>query len=88
MSKAAVEAGTSSYNKIDDKIVLSYRTKRVLAILVPLLFLADVLAMMILKLQGGDATALIGGTAVFILIAITMLAHRNQGLGENDFVSD
>ncbi len=72
--------GDSSYNKIDDKIVLSYRTKRVLAILVPLLFLADVLAMMILKLQGGDATALIGGTAVFILIAITMLAHRNQGL--------
>ena len=28
------------------------------------LFLIDVLAMLILKLQGGDATALIGGTAL------------------------
>lgn len=36
--------------------------------------------MFLLKLQGGDATALVGGTAVFILIVVTLLAHRNQGL--------
>jgi hypothetical protein len=38
--------------------------------------------MFVLDLQGGDATALIGGTAVLILIAVTMLAHRNKGLEE------
>lgn len=54
--------------------------KKALAILIPALFLADVAAMFLLHLQGGDATALIGGTAVLILIFVTLLAHRNQGL--------
>ena len=35
--------------------------------------------MFILDLQGGDATALIGGTAILIMIMITMLAHKGQG---------
>lgn len=35
--------------------------------------------MFVLKLQGGDATALIGGTAVVILIAVTLAAHRHAG---------
>ncbi|WP_025696631.1 hypothetical protein, partial [Paenibacillus forsythiae] len=60
--------------------VLHPRTKKTLALLIPLLFLADVAAMFLLHLQGGDATALIGGTAVLILIVVTLLAHRNQGL--------
>ncbi|UJF34057.1 hypothetical protein [Paenibacillus hexagrammi] len=54
--------------------------KKWLAVLIPLLFAADVIAMFLLHLQGGDATALIGGTAVLILVAVTLLAHRNQGL--------
>jgi len=32
------------------------------------------------KLQGGDATALIGGTSVFILILVTMLSNKNKGM--------
>ncbi|MFC5650741.1 hypothetical protein ACFPYJ_16830 [Paenibacillus solisilvae] len=72
--------GNGEFNEIDDKIVLPHRVKQALALLIPFLFLIDVLAMFILNLQGGDATALVGGTAVFILIAVTMLAHRNQGL--------
>ena len=36
--------------------------------------------MFILKLQGGDATALVGGTAVLILSVIALVAHRNRGL--------
>ncbi|AIQ15075.1 hypothetical protein [Paenibacillus durus] len=59
---------------------LAPKVKKSLAIVIPLLFLADVAAMFLLNLQGGDATALIGGTAVLILIAVTLLAHRNQGL--------
>lgn len=54
--------------------------KKGLAIAVPLLFLLDVIALIALDLQGGDATALVGGTAVLILITVTLLAHRNQGL--------
>ncbi|ASA24713.1 hypothetical protein [Paenibacillus donghaensis] len=64
----------------DAPATLSPRLREVLAILIPLLFLADLAAMFALGLQGGDATALVGGTAVLILIAVTLLAHRNQGL--------
>jgi len=37
-------------------------------------------ALSILKLQGGDATALVGGTAVFILLILSLVAHKQQGL--------
>ncbi|CAM3590875.1 MULTISPECIES: hypothetical protein [Paenibacillus] len=60
--------------------VVSPGMKKWLAIAILLLFTADVAAMFLLKLQGGDATALVGGTAVLILGAITLLAHRNRGL--------
>lgn len=62
------------------KVNLAPNLKKTLAIMIPLLFTLDVIAMIVLKLQGGDATALVGGTAVFILIAVTLLTHRNQGL--------
>lgn len=61
-------------------VLMSHGLKKGLAIAIPLLFLLDVVAMFILDLQGGDATALVGGTAVLILITITLLAHHNQGL--------
>ncbi|WP_029099209.1 hypothetical protein [Brevibacillus thermoruber] len=51
-----------------------------LAALVPLLFLLDVAAMFALDLKGGDATALVGGTALLILLAVTLLSHRQAGL--------
>ncbi|MCQ6267629.1 hypothetical protein M1K46_18505 [Fictibacillus sp. WQ 8-8] len=60
--------------------LLSECQKRLFALLIPLLFALDVAAMYILKLQGGDATALIGGTSVFILLLITMASHKNEGL--------
>lgn len=60
--------------------LLSTGQKRFFAILIPVLFALDVIAMSILNLQGGDATALIGGTSVFILLLITMVSHKNKGL--------
>lgn len=63
-----------------EQAVLSPAVRKTLAVIIPLLFLADVIAMFWLKLQGGDATALVGGTAVLILVAVTLMAHRNQGL--------
>ncbi|WP_308639188.1 hypothetical protein [Paenibacillus silvisoli] len=64
----------------EERVTLPFRWKQALAVFIPLLFVADVVAMFVLNLQGGDATALIGGTAVFILLLVTMLAHRNKGL--------
>ncbi|MCM3708351.1 MULTISPECIES: hypothetical protein [Cytobacillus] len=62
------------------KHLLSLKQKRFFALLIPILFAADVAAMFALDLQGGDATALVGGTSIFILLLITLAAHRNRGL--------
>jgi len=59
--------------------VMSPRLQKAFALLIPLLFAVDVILMFVLKLQGGDATALIGGTVVVILIAVTLAGHRNEG---------
>ncbi|KIL39930.1 membrane protein [Gordoniibacillus kamchatkensis] len=59
---------------------LTRGAKRLLAAVILLLFALDVAAMFVLKLQGGDATALIGGTALFILLLVSLLAHRAKGL--------
>ncbi|AOZ94696.1 hypothetical protein [Paenibacillus crassostreae] len=71
---------TQSVDEDNTKVVIDVRLKKGLAIAIPLLFLIDVVAMFLLKLQGGDATALVGGTAIIILIMVTLLSHRNQGL--------
>lgn len=60
--------------------LLSSNQKRFFALFIPILFVLDVVAMSVLNLQGGDATALIGGTSVFILLLITMVSHKNKGL--------
>ncbi len=59
---------------------LSPKMKVFFAVLVPVLFIADIVIMFIAKLQGGDATALIGGTALFILILITSFTYRKRSL--------
>ncbi|GAA4707431.1 hypothetical protein [Brevibacillus fulvus] len=53
---------------------------RSLAIVIPLLFLLDVAAMFVFDLKGGDATALVGGTSLLILILVTLIAHRSAAL--------
>ncbi|QOS78228.1 hypothetical protein JNUCC31_26490 [Paenibacillus sp. JNUCC31] len=55
------------------------RLQEAFALIIPLLFAVDVILMFVLKLQGGDATALIGGTAVLILIIVSLAAHRHTG---------
>jgi hypothetical protein len=62
------------------RVPLRAGIRRTLAALVPVLFLLDVIAMFVFDLRGGDATALVGGTALLILIAATMLAHKQKGL--------
>lgn len=66
----------------DLKNTLSEKTKHTLAVLIPLIFVVDVVVMFTANLQGGDATALIGGTAIFILILVSILSHKGKALEE------
>lgn len=59
---------------------LPKRIRVFFAILVPALFIVDIITMFIFKLQGGDATALIGGTALFILILVTFYTYKGKSL--------
>ena len=78
--KSTGDALTTRTDEDDTVAAISPGMKKWLAIAILLLFAADVAAMFILKLQGGDATALVGGTAVLILGVIALVAHRNRGL--------
>lgn len=61
---------------------MSAATRKLLAAMVPVLFAIDVLIMFLLKLQGGDATALIGGTSILILIVVSFFAYKADPLGK------
>lgn len=63
-----------------DGVFLPQRQRVLFAVLVPVLFLADVAAMFALDLQGGDATALVGGTALLLMLLIALAAHGNKAL--------
>jgi hypothetical protein len=64
----------------DNRVAMAAGLRRGLAVLVPLLFLLDVVAMFTFNLKGGDATALVGGTALLILLLATMLAYKQNAL--------
>lgn len=61
---------------------LSTRTKKWLAICIPIVYAIDILCMIQFKLQGSDATALIGGTTVIMIIIISLIAYKGNGLNK------
>jgi hypothetical protein len=63
-----------------DQKQLSQGTKKLLAFLILFVYLADIIIMYFAKLQGGDATALIGGTSVFILVLVSLLSQKSKGM--------
>ncbi len=65
-----------------EETVLTLKQKRAFAVLIPTLFVLDVVGMIVFNLQGGDATALVGGTAIFIMMVISLLSHNKNGLTE------
>lgn len=67
-------------NDENSKVILSKGLKTFFAVFIPVLFLLDIAGMYLLKLQGGDATALVGGTTAFILMLISMVTYKNAGL--------
>ncbi len=80
LTVASTSIEDSTAKKSEAPALLSLTQRRFFAILVPLLFAADVAAMSILDLTGGDATALVGGTSILILLFITLTSHKNKGL--------
>ncbi|GAA0314142.1 membrane protein [Bacillus carboniphilus] len=82
LGKLKVEnnAYTDTSNDNETPNLLSNNVKRIFAIMIPVLFALDVWAMFQFNLTGGDATALVGGTSIFILIIITLFSHKNKGL--------
>ncbi|WP_018662358.1 hypothetical protein [Heyndrickxia acidiproducens] len=54
--------------------------KKLFAILIPILFILDIIAMFMFKLQGDAATSLVGGTSIVILLMITLSGYRQKGL--------
>lgn len=85
MGKLKVEENEKKIHNIEEdkedlSKLLSPKTKKAFAILVPLLFALDVILMVVAKLQGGDATALIGGTAIFILIVVSIASYKSKAL--------
>lgn len=71
-------AALSANQRPDPRIKLSAGAKKWLAIVIPALLAADVAAMFLLDLQGGDATALIGGTALLIMVGVSLFAHGGK----------
>lgn len=64
-------------------------TSYLIAVLVPLLFILDVVAMLVLELRGGEATALIGGTAAFIMALGAISQFGMESLEKiTDYVRD
>ncbi|GGH87391.1 TRAP-type C4-dicarboxylate transport system permease large subunit [Pullulanibacillus pueri] len=72
-----INSDTSEQNQ---NFTLSPKTRTFFALLVPILLILDVVGMIAFNLQGDAATALVGGTVIFILMAISLVAHKNKGL--------
>jgi TRAP-type C4-dicarboxylate transport system permease large subunit len=66
--------------KENSHLITSRTTRKILALGILILFAADIIIMYFAKLQGGDATALIGGTAIFILSIVSILSYKKDAL--------
>jgi len=84
------EKELSSATKDDQNEKRKFSTASyIFAILIPIVFAADVVAMLMLDLKGGDATALIGGTALVITAVLAIAQFKGESLEKvTDYVRD
>jgi TRAP-type C4-dicarboxylate transport system permease large subunit len=84
MKKGILKVEQSTYLEDEtsppEQNLLSPGWRKVIALLIPVLFALNIAAMVSFDLQGGDATALIGGTSIFILLIISLAAYKGKGL--------
>lgn len=87
-NKEKYEQEALAYTEAEDVVEASAAGK-VFAFLIPLIFVLDVIAMLSLDLKGGDATALIGGTALAIMAIVSVVEFKGESLEKvTDFVRD
>ncbi|MCU9613388.1 hypothetical protein OEV98_07440 [Caldibacillus lycopersici] len=77
-----VKTYSGAVEKVEVVNVLTTTQKRIFAIVIPILFLLNVIAMFVFHLQGGDATALVGGTAILIFLLINLTGFKLAGLNK------
>lgn len=63
----------------EEKIIEKPKLAKFVAALMPLCFIIDIIMMLIFKINGGDATALIAGTALILTCIITIM---DKGLSQ------
>lgn len=54
------------------------KNAKIATFLVLIGFVLDIVAMFVFDLKGGDASALLGGTAVFLIIVINLMNHKRK----------
>lgn len=64
----------------DGEINLSKRMKNISAAVIVTAYIIDILILYFLKLQGNEATALIGGTSIILIIIISLMSYKEKGL--------
>ena len=58
------------------KEITQSKTAKYVAVLTPIVFLIDIVAMLKFNLAGGDATALVGGTAIIIMLLTVLTSFK------------
>lgn len=80
MMKNDMKKNSLKYSQISEvkeaSVAKQVKTTKLMAVLTPIGFILDIAAMLKFKLAGGDATALVGGTAILIML-ITVLTTYN-----------
>lgn len=83
IKSGAMTMGSIEIEDVKEKpeyLIGSRKIRRVLAVAILVLFALDIVIMSVANLQGGDATALIGGTAIVILSIIAVLSYGKKSL--------
>ncbi|MBP1926772.1 hypothetical protein J2Z76_002642 [Sedimentibacter acidaminivorans] len=76
MKKEGFIENNSNYTPLSNDIKETTKLIKFISIVTPIAFVADILAMWKLNLRGGDATALVGGTAIIIMLLITLTNYK------------
>lgn len=90
--KSMINKNTNDlYMKNEDVITSIKPTKSAIFItfLTPLAFLADIVFMFVYDLKGGDATSLVSGTALLVMVISSIVGFRGKSLEKvTDYIKD
>ncbi len=71
------EKSTENLSVVVEEIKVT-RVSKIVAVLVPIVFVSDIIAINVFDLKGGDATSLIVSTSLFLLVIGTILNNKED----------